>query len=106
MVLMIIAGVAGLAVPIWMVQRGTALKIPETWNYATGVRGEPYTGTMQANGGVPPISWSISRGELPSGLTLEVGQAASKARRPGKDPLCLWRRHRIAQAGRPNERSR
>ena len=61
MVLLIIAGVAGLAVPIWMVQRGTALKIPETWNYATGVRGEPYTATMQANGGVPPISWSISR---------------------------------------------
>jgi hypothetical protein len=32
----------------------------------------PYSATLSASGGVPPYSWSIPNGSLPSGLTLNV----------------------------------
>ena len=37
-----------------------------------GVIGQAYSTTLQANGGVTPLTWSISSGSLPAGLTLNA----------------------------------
>ena len=37
--------------------------------------GSAYSYTVQAQGGTPPYSWSISAGALPSGLSLSSGGA-------------------------------
>jgi hypothetical protein len=37
-----------------------------------GQVGKPYSATLSASGGTPPLSWSLSAGTLPSGLTLNA----------------------------------
>jgi hypothetical protein len=41
-----------------------------TTSLASGVIGDGYSQTLQASGGTPSYSWSISAGTLPAGLTL------------------------------------
>ena len=43
-----------------------------TTSLANGSTGETYAQTLQASGGTPPYSWSLSSGTLPSGLTLST----------------------------------
>ncbi|MEO7653330.1 MAG: putative Ig domain-containing protein, partial [Bryobacteraceae bacterium] len=38
---------------------------------STGSLGAPYLQQLLASGGVPPVTWSISAGQLPPGLTLD-----------------------------------
>ena len=38
---------------------------------STGVKGVPYTSSLQASGGTPKYSWSVASGTLPAGLKLE-----------------------------------
>ncbi len=47
----------------------TALTV-STSSLTPGVAGTPYNAALQATGGVPPYSWTISAGSLPAGLTL------------------------------------
>ena len=42
----------------------------ETGSIPSGKKGEPYNTTLVAADGVPPYTWSIAGGSLPSGLTL------------------------------------
>ena len=46
---------------------------------------EAYTGKLQASGGVPPLHWTITAGELPKGLELneETGAIRGTASEPG-----------------------
>jgi hypothetical protein len=37
-----------------------------------GTRGQPYSAQINATGGVPAYSWSLSAGSLPSGVTLNA----------------------------------
>lgn len=46
------------------------LTIPPA-NLPTGVVGAAYSTTLTATGGVPPLSWSIYSGSLPTGLVLQ-----------------------------------
>jgi len=41
-----------------------------TTSLPDGVVGKPYSATLQAKGGIPPYSWSLSAGSLPTGLSL------------------------------------
>ena len=41
-----------------------------TQSLPDGTVGEPYSQTLQATGGTPPYSWSITNGNLPNGLSL------------------------------------
>ena len=43
---------------------------------ATGEVGVPYSSALVANGGIPPYTYSISSGVLPTGLTLNVSTGA------------------------------
>jgi Putative Ig domain len=59
-------------------QRALALNVEEaqpltinTSALGNGTTGTPYTANLQATGGVPPYTWSVSTGLLPSGLTLD-----------------------------------
>ncbi len=45
----------------------------------TGVIGNSYPGTLQASGGVPSYSWSLTGGSLPTGLTLNSNGTFSGA---------------------------
>jgi hypothetical protein len=38
----------------------------------TGIRNTPYSQTLVASGGAEPLSWSVSSGSLPAGLTLDA----------------------------------
>jgi hypothetical protein len=42
----------------------TTTSLPDGWT------GSPYTATLAASGGSPPVEWSISSGALPAGLGL------------------------------------
>ncbi len=42
-----------------------------------GTTGQPYQQVMAATGGEPPYSWSVSSGNLPTGLTLSAGGTVS-----------------------------
>ncbi|WP_164016831.1 putative Ig domain-containing protein [Pyxidicoccus trucidator] len=44
-----------------------------------GTRGEPYTFTLTASGGRAPLSWSVTAGTLPSGLSLSSAGVLSGA---------------------------
>jgi alpha-tubulin suppressor-like RCC1 family protein len=41
-----------------------------TASFSNAQTGVPYTTTLQASGGIPPYTWSVSSGSLPAGLTL------------------------------------
>lgn len=41
--------------------------------YATGTVGSPFTATFSASGGVAPYSWTITNGQLPSGVSSRFG---------------------------------
>lgn len=41
-----------------------------TTTLSNGTIGSAYSATLQATGGTPPISWSVTTGSLPAGLTL------------------------------------
>ena len=43
-----------------------------TTSLSTGTVGVAYTAALQVNYATPPVTWSISSGTLPSGLTLDV----------------------------------
>jgi subtilisin-like proprotein convertase family protein len=43
-----------------------------TTTLPNGAEGAPYSQTLQAAGGTPPFTWSISVGDLPPGLTLDT----------------------------------
>ena len=51
------------------VQQPPALQIT-TSSLADGSTGTGYTGPLNATGGVPPYTWSVTQGQLPAGLTL------------------------------------
>ncbi len=53
--------------------------------------GEPYSYTPTVSGGVAPYSWSISSGELPTGLSLEpsTGAITGTPTTPGSNPVTL-----------------
>ena len=42
-----------------------------TSSLTTGTQGVYYTDTLTATGGVPPYSWTLTSGSLPTGLTLQ-----------------------------------
>ncbi len=48
-----------------------------TATLANGVVGSPYTGTIQATGGVAPFVWTVSSGTLPHNLSLNVSTTSS-----------------------------
>src|SRR6266851_2710484 len=48
-----------------------------TTTLPTGLTGTPYSTVLNASGGTPPYSWSISWGALPVGLNLGTGGAIS-----------------------------
>jgi hypothetical protein len=40
-----------------------------TASLPTGFTASPYTGALQASGGIPPYTWTLTEGQLPDGLT-------------------------------------
>ena len=48
----------------------SALSITTT-SLPPGVYGQPYSATLMASGGSPPLSWAVTSGSLPPGLTLD-----------------------------------
>ncbi|MHC4713163.1 MAG: putative Ig domain-containing protein [Planctomycetota bacterium] len=44
-----------------------------TTSLPDGQKGQPYSATLQATGGVTPYTWSIVSGSLPNGLSLDSG---------------------------------
>ncbi len=51
---------------------GSGTLIITTMNIADGVAETAYNATVVALGGTPPYTWSIARGNLPDGLTLDT----------------------------------
>jgi hypothetical protein len=51
------------------------LKIATT-SLPAGTVGSPYSAFLQASGGTPPVTWSVSVGSLPAGLTLTPSTGA------------------------------
>jgi large repetitive protein len=51
------------------------LKITTT-SLPAGTVGSPYSGFLQSSGGTPPVTWSVSVGSLPAGLTLTPSSGA------------------------------
>lgn len=49
---------------------GASLAITSSSPLPAGTGGQPYSQTLSASGGTPPVNWSIASGALPSGLTL------------------------------------
>lgn len=47
------------------------LKI-ETSTLAEGKKNQPYSSEVKATGGVAPLQWSVSKGTLPDGLSLDA----------------------------------
>lgn len=47
-----------------------------TTSLANGQVGKPYSAMLTASGGAPPLSWSISSGTLPTGLSLNASSGA------------------------------
>ena len=47
-----------------------------TTSLAAGTVGTAYSATLQATGGLPPLTWSISVGALPAGLNLNASTGA------------------------------
>jgi Putative Ig domain len=58
------------------VMLGTLLEV-KTKSLPTAVRGDSYTAQLQAAGGRPTYTWSISSGNLPTGLTLSTAGVVS-----------------------------
>ena len=55
---------------------GPPLPQVTTQSLAGGVVGQPYSATLTASGGATPLTWSVTSGTLPSGLTLNAGTGA------------------------------
>ncbi len=53
----------------------TSLSVSTT-SLASGQVGKPYSATLTASGGTPPLSWSITSGTLPAGLSLNASTGA------------------------------
>lgn len=56
----------------WRIGVYDALQI-ETLHVPNGAVGVPYEASIVASGGVPPLSWYVTRGALPEGLVLDPG---------------------------------
>jgi len=54
------------------VKNPPALSIPPIPPLPAGTVALPYSQSLQANGGVPPYTWSVTQGLLPSGLSLST----------------------------------
>ena len=54
----------------------------------SGTEGVPYTANLQAAGGVPPYTWSLLSGELPSGFNLS--QAGVISGTPGSNGTSMF----------------
>jgi len=57
----------------------------------TGTVGQAYTASLTASGGTPPYNWSISSGQLPSGLVLDGqhGQISGAPTTPGTSAFAV-----------------
>ena len=63
----------------------SALKITSV-NLPQGVQGKPYSGSLQATGGMWPYKWSVSSGTLPPGISLSssTGKLSGTPTKTGK----------------------
>ncbi|MGB6485075.1 MAG: Ig domain-containing protein [Candidatus Acidiferrales bacterium] len=62
-----------------------------TSSLANAAQGTPYSAALAASGGVPPLTWAISSGALPPGLTLTTttGQISGTPTTQGTFPLTV-----------------
>jgi Putative Ig domain len=62
-----------------------------TTSLANAAQGTPYSAPLAASGGVPPLTWAISSGALPPGLTLTTttGQISGTPTTQGTFPLTV-----------------
>ena len=74
---------------------------------ADGQAGAPYLGFLWATGGTEPISWSVTSGSLPSGLSLDGSSGIISGTPTASGSLALHRhRDRLQQPGPDRERER
>lgn len=57
-----------------------------------GVVGQPYSAPLAVSGGAPPFRWSVSAGDLPSGITMNStsGQLSGDAASAGNFAFTAW----------------
>jgi hypothetical protein len=87
---------AGLLVPLWLSaiafaqQAQTPLSIA-TESLSPALVHQPYRVELKALGGVPPLQWKISRGNLPEGLDLDAssGMISGTPAKPGEMELTI-----------------